>query len=149
MASKSDELMSENRIEPPDAPTSLSGVKRRRLNSEEALPRLLVCDLNGVLVLKKSNSSTTVRPNAAEFLRTMSKYYTLGIWSSGRRKTVKSIMKKVLPQDDVQFLFVWSQEKCELINGFLHKHLKKVWDTFPAFNASNTVMTFTFIWVST
>ena len=122
------------------SPSQPNTIKRRRYNSDTPPQKLLVCDLNGVLVLKKSSPATYVRPNAAEFLRLMSRYFTIGIWSSAQRKTIKTILKKLLPRGDVPFLFVWSQEKCELVNGVFHKPLQKVWNTFPVFNARNTVI---------
>lgn len=117
-----------------------SSVKRKRCNSDSLPKRLLICDLNGVLVLKKASAATYVRPSAGDFLRRMSRYFTLGIWSSGKRKTIKAILKKVLPQSDVPFLFVWTQEKCDHVDGVFQKHLPKLWNTFPAYSARNTVM---------
>ena len=142
MAAKSSQFIFELESKDHDNNSSTSplSTKRRRCNPEPSTQRLLICDLNGVLVLKKSSPATYRRPFAAEFLRLMSKHFTIAIWSSARRKTIKAILKKVLPQNDMPFLFVWSQEKCELVNGVFHKPLQKVWNTFPAFNARNTVL---------
>ncbi|XP_065868792.1 uncharacterized protein [Euphorbia lathyris] len=78
-------------------------------------------------------------------------HFTVAIWSSKMRKNIEKILPKIrrsLP-DEVQMLFVWGQENCVLTRVRLGsneqkfvmlKNLEKVWNAYPQFNASNTVL---------
>lgn len=76
--------------------------KKRRLNAEALLlqssqtKRLLIFDLNKVLVSKLKNTSIfTIRPFAAEFLHDLSQEYILAVWTSMKKNTAKKIIKSL------------------------------------------------------
>ena len=140
-------------------------VKRKRVEAESAssansigsttlsTKKLLIFDLNGVLIAKTANNhQIIIRPCALDFLTDLSRYYILAIWSSARKTTIRRIMKLLLAEDSKKsfsFLFIWGQEQCILRhvedgigheNVLFMKPLQRVWETFALFDNTNTVV---------
>ena len=106
------------------------------------------------------------RTDLTLFLESSREYYTLAIWSSAKKKTVKSLTRMLFPEKILrELLFVWGQDKCECVDvknlhgeGILTiamvpfqklhaykgiifmKHLSKVWHEYPMWNKSNTLL---------
>jgi len=88
------------------------GRRKRRREAESLLlspesqetKRLLIFDLNKVLISKVKNTSFYhIRPFASEFLHDLSKVYTFAVWTSMKKNTVKKIIKSLF-QLNVQTL---------------------------------------------
>lgn len=92
--------------------------------------KLLILDLNGILVDKKYIPSSEkyefcegeehfsfgdfvvfLRKGCLSLLRSLSEKYTLAIWSSTHRKNVEKILENFLPEYKNLFKFVWCREK--------------------------------------
>lgn len=98
--------------------------KRRRLLIESR-PKLLILDLNGVLVKRIPFSSDySVRPYCREFIKHFSKLFTLAVWTSISRANGKLIVKDLFsdfivansevetPSDKLELLFCYYQDQC-------------------------------------
>lgn len=56
------------------------------------------------------------RTDIHSFLTVLSKNFTLAVWSSAKKRTVKELNKLLFPPEILRtLLFVWGQEKCESI----------------------------------
>ena len=112
------------------------------------------------------NTHVVARTDLTLFLESLREYYTLAIWSSAKKKTVKSLTRMLFPEKILrELLFVWGQDKCECVDvknlhgeGILTiamvpfqklhaykgiifmKHLSKVWHEYPMWNKSNTLL---------
>ena len=57
------------------------------------------------------------RTDLTLFLESSREYYTLAIWSSAKKKTVKSLTRTLFPEKILrELLFVWGQDKCECVD---------------------------------
>ena len=57
------------------------------------------------------------RTDLTLFLESSREYYTLAIWSSAKKKTVKSLTRMLFPEKILrELLFVWGQDKCECVD---------------------------------
>jgi hypothetical protein len=80
--------------------------------------KLLVFDLNGVLIHRTSLSDFVLRPGAINLLQFLSSRCDLAIWSSAKKDTVKRIYRSMFsssalaPKDS--FIFVWNQNQCTI-----------------------------------
>eukprot|EP01041_Mallomonas_annulata_P012997 gene12997-27427_t len=133
---------------------------------EMSCTKLLILDLNKVLILRKLNKkSYNLRPFLTEFLTVMSSYFQLALWTSGgehkSKRIVTKIFDKVPNKNDVSsagnmvsaLLFEWYQDRCDTDLTFripiansnymkpLHlKNLASVWESYPSFNEHNTIL---------
>ena len=58
------------------------------------------------------------RTDIVSFLQYLNEHYTLAVWSSAKKKTVKSLVRMLFPERiEQQLLFVWGQEKCNCVDG--------------------------------
>jgi NLI interacting factor-like phosphatase. len=106
------------------------------------------------------------RTDLEEFLDFLVEHYNLALWSSAKKKTVKRLMHLMFPERiQKRLIFVWGQEKCECLTSsqekdtsvqkssaarddvggdgsevIFMKHLSKVWNEFPLWNRSNTLL---------
>ena len=56
------------------------------------------------------------RTDIVSFLQYLNEHYTLAVWSSAKKKTVKSLVRMLFPERiEQQLLFVWGQEKCNCV----------------------------------
>lgn len=87
--------------------------------------KLIVFDLNGVLIHRTSVSDYIIRPGAIELLKYLSARCSLAIWTSAKKDTVKRIFRRLFDElsgfETTSFLFVWNQNQCTIeqpqING--------------------------------
>lgn len=108
-----------------DDRSSSSPLKKVRRAKKEKKKRfqpdkLLVLDLNGVLIHRRqfSSSDYILRPHALEFVKRMSMHYVLAIWSSAKKDTVKKLTKKIFQPEKFcrsRFLFIWNQDHCDMV----------------------------------
>jgi hypothetical protein len=125
-------------------------------------PKLLIFDLNKVLVYrKKFTSKFILRPYAIDFLNILSSVgkYQIAIWTSAKRKSVVDIMNKFFSSINFQLYFQWYQPKCTVVppppeypfisksiqnkddsKPIFTKDLDKVWSEFPLFWQYNTIL---------
>ncbi len=128
------------------------------------------------------------RTDLRYFLTYLSEHFTLAVWSSAKKKTLRYLIQKLIPPEvSERLLFVWGQERCDYVkvdvkqggetnsntnnigahekgatrkhdhskdNGVgsssgsksytkdfvFMKHLSKVWQEYPLWNASNTIL---------
>ena len=63
-----------------------------------------------------ARSHIVPRTDITSFLEFLNEYYTLAIWSSAQKKTVKSLVHMLIPEKIRQnILFVWGQDRCECV----------------------------------
>lgn len=130
------------------AELKLSNVPNRMINMYLVPRKLLVFDINKVLLHRQAKSSFfKIRPHAYAFIAGMSQRYTLAVWTSMTKKSAKPILADLFPPQHIPLLFNWYQNRCHSIPNELVpdgkplflKELSKVWGEFSQFNESNTV----------
>ena len=113
--------------------------------------KLLVFDLNGVLIYKKKRTKSKtfiIRPYAKEFIELMSERYQLAVWTSRNYDTAQPIVRALFPLNNL--LFTWYHDKCDMLrdnyddNGnpiiIYIKDLDKVWKQYHEYNDTNTIL---------
>jgi len=108
---------------------------------------ILIFDLNKVLIYRKSLSSEFVlRPYVIEFLLEVSKWFQIGIWTSGKKKNVYDVIDMLFITNNIPLTFVWYQDKCINLHNdkdsdkpLFIKKLSIFWNLFKQFNQYNTV----------
>lgn len=107
---------------------------------------LLILDLNGVLVARRSMGGCTQRPYAKEFIDFAFKNFVVGVWTSGIQRTCEPIIESVMGEYKHRLLFTFFRDKCELTptqdNKYgTKKHLKYIFNMFPdSFHSVNTII---------
>ena len=129
---------------------------------------LIILDINGILCHRLSPISTHYdhrsynavisrtpiipRPNLESFVDYLINHFCVAIWTSAKQNTADRILNSLIPNEAVQnkLLFVWTQDKCTKQQTFddrsrknkviYQKELTKVWEEFPFWNTSNTLM---------
>jgi len=107
-----------------------------------------------------------VRPFLEQFLCYLNTHFCLAVWTSAQSKTAKQLVTALFPASVAQsLLFVWGQSKCKASttttttdtttatshgsnnasvevgrDTLFEKELHKVWNEFPLWNASNTLL---------
>ena len=128
--------------------------------------RLIVLDLNGLLIFrvfdrektkfeKHLEVSTKVnefhvwkRPHLDDFLDWLLDHFSVGVWSSAMHKNVDALIEWTFgPERRKRLVFEWDQSKCPKEEHPVHKHkplflkpLSLVWESFPEWNESNTLL---------
>ncbi|XP_062003903.1 uncharacterized protein LOC133721340 isoform X1 [Rosa rugosa] len=139
-----------------------------RLNLAPRKKKLLVFDLNGLLVYrvfcfnksgiprdrtpdgKCGNHLVFKRAFAEEFMLFCLERFEVGIWTSALEKNVDGVLDCVMEKLRSRLIFVWDQHQCT-DSGFksletkmkplFFKELKRVWDHFEGkFSASDTLL---------
>ncbi|KAJ5166362.1 uncharacterized protein N7482_005143 [Penicillium canariense] len=100
-------------------------------------PLLIILDLNGTLIFRKHRK---LPPNFArrhgldEFLETLTRKYSVMIWSSSKPPTVNAVCEKLFPGDKRnRVVALWGRDKFGLSNLQynaklqVYKELRKVW----------------------
>ena len=121
-------------------------IKKRIKNISITIKKLLIFDLNGVLIYtrkkNKKNNNFTLRPNVLEFIDAMSKRYQLAVWTSKTFERAGYIVQQLFKSYDL--LFTWYNDKCDRKHGgdaiYMIKDLRKVWDQFNTYDDSNTIL---------
>ena len=85
---------------------------------------LLVIDLDSTLIFAAESEIhkqydykvfqffVYLRPYFLQFLRSVSGYFSLALWSAGSDKYVQNIVEKVFPSE-IPFDFVWARSRCD------------------------------------
>lgn len=66
------------------------------------------------------------RPYLLQFLRLLSKHYTIGVWSAGGKEYVDYIVYNIFTKNRIPLLFVWNGRYCDKENFKTIKNLQKV-----------------------
>ncbi|KAL6141804.1 hypothetical protein ACLB2K_060091 [Fragaria x ananassa] len=139
-----------------------------RLNLAPRKKKLLVFDLNGLLVYRVfcfnkggiprdrasdgrcGNHIVYKRPFAEEFMLFCLERFEVGIWTSALEKNVDGVLDCVMEKLRSRLIFVWDQHRCTdsgyksletKMKPLYLKELKKVWDHFEGkFSASDTLL---------
>lgn len=100
-------------------------------------PLLVILDLNGTLVYRKSRKfppQFVKRPGLDHFLKQLLSNYTVMIWSSSQPKTVDAICRRIMSSFDRRRLAAeWARDKLGLTNDQykekvqVYKRLEEVW----------------------
>lgn len=81
--------------------------------------KLLILDLNGVLLKKadKNSKRISLRPHVHSFLQHMSELFYLAVWTSGRADTMHKAMLSLFQTDRYKekLVFYWTQNECTYI----------------------------------
>ena len=82
-----------------------------------SIRRLVVLDLNGVLIHRnKVTSSVVLRPHAISLLNYLSERCAVALWTSSKKTTVKRLFRTLFTAGSgfchSRFLFVWCQNRC-------------------------------------
>jgi len=106
---------------------------------------LLIFDLNGILINKKwdkeeRKSLLWKRPDIESFLEFIFKQYDVAVWSSARKHNVEYQAKYALGDYYKQLVFVMDQSHCVKEDDVFLKNLTVVWDQYPQYNESNTLI---------
>jgi NLI interacting factor-like phosphatase len=128
---------------------------------------LIIFDLNGVLChrirdetlpadvyrqgLSRPIAGTTIipRPSLTSFLNHAFENFVIGIWTSAKEKTARELVSSLIPEEQQsKLLFVWHQDDCQsrwsrnsgTKEPVYHKNILKVWESFPLWNAQNTLL---------
>jgi len=125
---------------------------------------LLVLDVNGILChrLRRREKDPNIlyrkpigdvaetpiipRSDLIPFLLLLDQYFTLAIWTSARSKNADKILDLLIPTTiQKRFLFVWGQEKCNVVvqnkKHIFIKSLSKVWNAYePLWHPLNTFL---------
>jgi hypothetical protein len=103
----------------------------------------------------KSVAGTRIvlRPCISEFLEFLSEHFCLAVWTSAKAKTAQSLLDVIVPpRIRNKLLFVWAQKHCQRgqsatndgkagdRNTVFVKSLDKVYNRFPIWNSSNTIL---------
>jgi len=139
----------------------------RRCYNTVTVPRkkLLVLDINNILVTRAyslkeddleiwpmahdyidqadmlGNHYTWKRPDLDEFLNYCLDNFTVSVWSSAWPANVDRLCEYIFtPKQRSQLLFEWNQTMCDRVNNVYQKNLSRVWEEFPQYSPTNTLM---------
>lgn len=122
------------------------------------LPRpLVVVDLNGVLLLSTHkphlyprvkpdgtarSKKVYFRPHSRDFLRYLFATYRVAVWTSNIKANADAIVALLFSPEQIEQLeFVWAREQCvEGPNYTSFKHLERVFEQYPQYNANNVLI---------
>lgn len=136
--------------------------EKRRIKLKESIEcgtnrKLVVLDLNGVLIYRnKKTSSFVLRPYAITFLNYLAERCELAMWTSSKKTTVKRLFQTLFTAESgfchSRFLFVWCQNRCsqepaaaeigkaegvlplvQSAKPLFWKEIRLIWDEYPDF----------------
>jgi hypothetical protein len=106
--------------------------------------KLLILDLNGVLIYRCDKLNYKRRNYLDGFLDTCFEHFDVAVWSSAQKHNTERLVLSAIGLDRMKHLkFVWNQDQCipHLTEQYVFKKpLSKVWDIFPQYNESNTLI---------
>jgi hypothetical protein len=127
-----------------------------RVRSTEAMPLLIILDLNGTLVHRnKRTTSIKSRPHVKEFLNLILEHHYVMIWSSAKPENVNKMVTTFLDPPQRELLVLeWARDNLGLTKAQMnekvqvYKQLSWVWNSPAAYqkypncrwNQSNTVL---------
>ncbi len=79
------------------------------------------------------------RPYLTQFLKYIFEHYHVGLWTAAQERWMDIILNKVLKTYKNKFLFKWHREH-STPEGKYMKPLKKIFEKYPKFNSSNTLI---------
>jgi hypothetical protein len=78
--------------------------------------RLIVLDLNGLLIDRVNGKQRVKRPHLHEFLCFLLENFHVGVWSSAQRHNVRKLVGCVFGEEQrKQLLFEFDQSKCNAV----------------------------------
>ncbi|KAK4987792.1 hypothetical protein LTR50_004343 [Elasticomyces elasticus] len=96
---------------------------------------LVVIDLNGTLIHRKSGQNFTPRPHLDAFISYLIEHHTVLVWSSAQPVNVQGICCQIFSLDQMKKLAgIWARDTLRLTKkqydrgGQVHKQLRWVWD---------------------
>lgn len=130
---------------------------------------LVIFDLNGIFIERKyekdrnvkiegatrsGNFLVWIRPDTKEFLDWCFKYFDVAVWSSVKRYNIDSMLDLIFGDRVDDLKFIWDQSHCQEIKptaeeieksdkylkSVFLKNLKDVWEMFPQYDESNTLL---------
>lgn len=108
-----------------------------------------------------ANTHIVSRTDLIPFLNILNDHFTIALWSSAKRKTIKNMVDMLFPYNiKDNLLFIWGQEHCDCIHEseissshhdsihrkrhfegkIFQKNLGKVFAEYPLFNKTNTLL---------
>ncbi|KAG2234830.1 hypothetical protein INT48_006747 [Thamnidium elegans] len=105
--------------------------------------QLLILDLNGTLCSRTTAKTYFARPHAKAFFDYIFKNFTVMVWSSAQTFSVKKMCQMFQPYKPHA---VWDRSHLGLSETEFYsnvdtiKDIKKVWQAFQEFNATNTIV---------
>lgn len=137
-----------------------------RQSVETPKKKLLILDLNGLLLvaIHKSapqvrvaahkivgNFNVYIRAGCEDFVKFCLKHFEVAVWSSGMRDKVSGLVDAAFGKRQKELLFVWAQDKCTITGlkdptnkrkDVMLKELSVVWadEKGKGFNALNTLL---------
>jgi len=137
--------------------------KVAQLSKTTKVKKLLILDLNGVLVHRRRLSDDfIVRPGLPSFISHFAQNFSLAVWTSVKNKRGKKILDELFSAEQrSQLRFTWYQSSCTLIKKdqegvggdggwgneaadsdrpVLLKEMTRVWQTFPEYSTENTII---------
>lgn len=116
-------------------PSYLAQASRTPVPLEETKKLLIVLDLNGVLIHRRSARSIfTPRPGLFEFLDYLFENHHVVVWSSAKTQRVHSICAEIFsPEQQAKLVAVWGRESLQLgihadADVQVYKQLQWLWD---------------------
>ncbi len=106
----------ENSLE--SLPTSFSSRKQKSRAIREQRIKAFCRSLYRSPIGHIAGTPIVARTDLHDLLSYLDQHFTLAIWSSAKRKTVKGLVKILFPDDIAsKLLFVWHQSKCECVDA--------------------------------
>lgn len=141
----------------------LNSIETRRIERT-----LVILDLNGVLIDRQYGKGLApeegiswkvgsflvyVRPGLNDFLTWLFENYDVAVWSSVKKFNVDQLVKFIFDDEPYRFSklkFVWHQDMTDQeenpdpalrnVKPLFIKDLRKVWDAFPEYDHTNTIL---------
>lgn len=125
--------------------------------------KLIIFDLNGVLIDRQYNKDRSYKPKIAgssqighflawrrprldRLLNTVFEEYDVALWSSVSTWNIEQFGKYAFGKHWKQLKFVFSQKECEAVPGLTKdrplflKNLATVWEKYPQYTQDNTLL---------
>lgn len=112
----------------------------RRLKHRLRVYKIEMIDVFGLPgVGEKTQMWGIFRPFVFEFLRIISQYYNIVIWTAGQYKYGHAIVEKLFSTNDIRPVKILTNEDCSSREANLHKPLSKIYSLLPEANETNTL----------
>lgn len=90
--------------------------KKEKIVASGKNKKLIVFDLNGVLIYRQTSYEYVIRPYALDMLNYLADRCDLAIWTSAKKTTVKRLFRTLFTADSgfcqSRFKFIWCQNRC-------------------------------------
>eukprot|EP00759_Apiculatamorpha_spiralis_P020451 PhF_6_TR25802/c0_g1_i1/m.36409 len=121
----------------------------RSLSNASQGVKLIIFDMNGVMVNRKNKASVVSRPGLVPFLQSMGSQFALGVWTSAMAHNAKKALEAVLPPEIMSmFILVLTRDDCKPAptpedKYATEKNLEKVWanpSLYGVWGPHNTIL---------